>query len=152
MKAGILTRHVRLYTSITVASCMNETCGGCQLITNENLCSGCVCRQRNYDLLESSENEEHLIRKYFKYRYNYQTIWLFLKMFHLIQISLRTLKRRLAQYVLKKASTEILDETVCSITEDEVPEPLPLKGHRNIWKKLRVAYSIPVSKDRVCPC
>ena len=131
---------------------MNETCCGCQLITNENLCSGCVCRQRNYDLLESSENEEHLIRKYFKYRYNYQTIWLFLKMFHLIQISLRTLKRRLAQYVLKKASTEILDETVCSITEDEVPEPLPLKGHRNIWKKLRVAYSIPVSKDRVCPC
>ena len=125
---------------MTIANCMNETylelgtdvtfCHACgsRLTINANFCNDCGCKQRNYDLFESSESEEDLIRKYFKYEYNYQTICLFLENFHGIDISLRTLKRRLAQYVLKKASTDMLDETLCSIIEREVkgspPNPL----------------------------
>ena len=45
---------------------------------------------------------------------------LFLEKFHGIEISLRTLKRLLAEYVLKKASIDISDETLCSIIEREV--------------------------------
>ena len=77
---------------------------GCQLIISTNFCSACGYRQKNYDLFESRDSEEDLIR-------NYQTICLFLEKFHGIEISLRTLIRRLAQYVLKKASTDISDET-----------------------------------------
>ena len=87
---------------------------------NANFCSGCGWRQRTFDLFESSDSQEDLIRKYFKYGYNYQTMCLFLEKFHGIEISLRTLKRRLAQYVLKKASINISDETICSIIEREV--------------------------------
>ena len=123
--------------------------GGCQLIINANFCSGCGCRQRNYDLFESSDSEEDLIRKYFKYGYNYQTVCLFLEKFHGIEISLRTLKRRLAQYVLKKASNDISDETLPSIIEREVKGPSSLKGYRNIWNKLRMTYCITVPRDRV---
>ena len=115
---------------------------GCQLIISTNFCSGCGYRQKNYDLFESRDSEEDLIR-------NYQTICLFLEKFHGIEISLRTLIRRLAQYVLKKASTDISDETWCSIIEREVKGPSSLKGYRNIWNKLRVTYGITVSRDRV---
>ena len=78
---------------------------------------GCGCRQRNYDLFKSSDSEEDPIRKYFEYGYNYQTVCLFLEKFHGIKISLKTLKRLLTQYVLKKASTDISDETLFAIIE-----------------------------------
>ena len=120
---------------------------GCQFVINANFFSGCGCRQRYYNLFKSSDSEEDLIRKYFKYGYNYQTICLFLEKFHGTEISLITLKRRLAQYVLKKASTDISDET-CSIIEREVKEPSSLKGYQNIWNKLRVTYDITVPRDR----
>ena len=123
---------------------MNETCCGCQLIINANVCGGYICRQRNYDLLESSESEEHLIRKYFKYGYNYERICLFLEKFCVTEISLTTLKRRL--------HSVISDEKLYSIIKREHKVPLSLKGYQNIWNKLRVAYGITVPRDRVCPC
>ena len=122
---------------------------GYQLTSNANFCSSCDCRQRSYELFVLSDSEKDLIRKYFKYGHNYQTICLFLEKFHGIEISLRTLIRRLAQYVLKKASTDISDETWCSIIKREVKGPSSLKGYRNIWNKLRVTYGITVSRDRV---
>ena len=86
---------------------------------------------KNHDLFKSSDSEEDLIGKYFKYGYNYQTICLFLEKFHGTETSLRTLKRRLVQYVLKKASTDISDETLCSIIEREVKGPSSLKSYQN---------------------
>ena len=125
-----------------------QTCE-CQLIMNANFCICVGCRQRNYDLFKSSDNEEDLIRKYFKYGYNiftkqYVYFW---KKFHWIEINLRTLKRRLARYVLNKGSTDISDETLYSIIDREVKGPSSLKGYRNIWNKLRVTYGITVPWD-----
>ena len=97
---------------------------GYHLTINANFCSCCGCWQRTYDLFESTASEEDLTRKYFNYGDNYQPICLFLEKFHGIEISLRTLKRRLAQYVLKKASTDISDETLCVVIERK------LKNHR----------------------
>ena len=117
-----------------------HTCGN-HLTISANFCSGCCCRQRR--------SKEDLMRKYFKYGYNYQTICLLLEKFHGTEISLRTLKRRLAQYVLKKASTDIANETSCSIIKREVKGPSSLKGYQKIWNKLCVTYGITVARDRV---
>ena len=68
-------------------------------------------------------------------------------MLHGIEISLRTLKGCLAQYVLQKASPDIADEVFCSIIEQEVKGPSSLKGYRNIWNKLCVTYGIMVPRD-----
>ena len=68
---------------------------------------------------------------------------------HGTQINLRTLKRHLVQYVLKKASNDILDKTLCSIIVWEVKGPLSLKSYRNIWNKRRMTYDITVPRDRV---
>ena len=100
-------------------------------------------------MFESNDSKVNLIRKYFKYRYNYQPICLFLENLHGTQINLRTLKRRLVQYVLKKASNDISDKTLCSIIVWEVKGPLSLKSYRNIWNKRRVTYGITVPRDRV---
>ena len=43
---------------------------GYHLTTNADFCSCRGCRQRTYDLFESSDSEEVLTRKYFKYGYN----------------------------------------------------------------------------------
>ena len=48
-----------------------------------------------------------------------------------------------------KASTDISDETLCAVIEQEVKEPSALKGFRNIWNKIRVTYGITVPRDRV---
>ena len=53
-------------------------------------------------------------------------------MLHGIEISLRTLKGCLAQYVLQKASTDIADEVFCSIIEQEVKGTSSLKGYLEI--------------------
>ena len=68
---------------------------------------------------------------------------------HGTQINLRTLKRRLVQYVLKKASNDISDKILCSIIVWEVKGPLSLKSYRNIWNKRRMTYDITVPRDRV---
>ena len=68
---------------------------------------------------------------------------------HGTQINLRTLKRRLVQYVLKKASNDISDKTLCSIIVWEVKGPLSLKSYRNIWNKRCMTYDITVPRDRV---
>ena len=68
---------------------------------------------------------------------------------HGTQINLRTIKRRLVQYVLKKASNDISDKTLCSIIVWEVKGPLSLKSYRNIWNKRRMTYDITVPRDRV---
>ena len=68
---------------------------------------------------------------------------------HGTQINLRTIKRRLVQYVLKKASNDISDKTLCSIIVWEFKGPLSLKSYRNIWNKRRVTYGITVPRDRV---
>ena len=71
-----------------------------------------------------------------------------MKKFHGTEISFQTLKRRLAQCVLKKASTDI-DETLCAVIEREFKGPSSLKCFQKIWNKIRVTYGITVPRDRV---
>ena len=71
-----------------------------------------------------------------------------MKKFRGTEISFRTLKRRLAQCVLKKASTDI-DETLCAVIEQEFKGPSSLKCFQKIWNKIRVTYGITVPRDRV---
>lgn len=54
--------------------------------------------EKKNDLFESIDTHEKLIRKYFKYRYDYKKIYL-------------------AQFVLRKASADISDEMLCSLIE-----------------------------------
>ena len=73
---------------------------------------------------------------------------MFLEKFHGITISLRTLKRRLADHRLNKIGSDISDASLQVIIEREVNGPSSLKGYRNIWNKLCVTYYIKVPRDK----
>ena len=74
---------------------------------------------------------------------------MFLKKLHDITISLRTLKRLLADHRLNKIGSDISDASLHVIIEREVNGPSSLKGYRNIWNKLRLTYGIKVPRDKV---
>ena len=121
---------------------------GCHQATDTNFCGVCGTRKRHSDV-QSETNQEELIKSYFLYGFDYQTICMFLEKFHGITISLRTLKRRLAGHRLNKIGSDISDASLQVIIEREVNGPSSLKGYRNIWNKLHVTYGIKVPRDKV---
>ena len=124
-----------------------RSCGSHQAI-DTNVCGVCGTRKRHSDV-QSETNQEELIKSYFLYGFDYQTICMFLEKFHGITISLRTLKWRLAGHRLNKIGSDISDASLQVIIEREVNGPSSLKGYRNIWNKLRVTYGIKVPRDKV---
>ena len=124
-----------------------HSCGSHQA-TDTNFCDTCGTRKRHSDV-HSETNQEELIKSYFSHGFNYQTLCTFLEKFHGVTISLRTLKRRLADYRLNKIGSDISDASLQVIIEREVNGTSSLQGYRNIWNKLCVKYGIKVPRDKV---
>ena len=122
---------------------------GSLLGENANFCGNCGARKKSLSSLQTCDDKKEIITFYFKRGYEYQTICMFLEKYHQTTISLRTLKRRLAEYGLKKNPDSISDDCLRTIIEREIEGPTSLKGYRNIWNKLRVTYGITVSRDKV---
>ena len=89
-----------------------------QQATDTNFCGVCGARKRHSDV-HSETNQRELIKSYFFYGFDYQTICMFLDKFHNITISLRVLKRRLADYRLNKIESDISDASLQVIIERE---------------------------------
>ena len=140
-----LQKNISRRLFINVMYC--HLCGSHQA-TDTNFCRVWGTRKRHSDV-QSETNQEELIKSYFLYGFDYQTICMFLEKFHGITISLRTLKRRLAGHRLNKIGSNILDASLKVIIKREVNGPSSLKGYRNIWNNLRVTYGIKVSRDKV---
>ena len=124
-----------------------HSCGSHQA-TGTSFCGVCDTRKRHSDV-QLETNQEELIKSCFLYGFDYQTICMFLEKFHGITISLRTLKRRLADHRLNKIGSDISDASLQVIIEREVNGPSSLKGYRNVWNKLRVTYGLKVSGNKV---
>ena len=124
-----------------------HSCGSHQA-TDTNFCGVCGTRKRHSGV-QAEANQEELIKSYFLYGFDYQTICMFLEKFHGITISLRTLKWRLAGHRLNKIGSDISDASLQVIIEREVNGPSSLKGYRNIWNKRRLTYGINIPRDKV---
>ena len=124
-----------------------HSCGS-QQATGTNFCGVCVTKKRHSDV-HSETNQEQLIKSYFLYGFDYQTICMYLEKFHSITITLRTLKRHLTDHRLNKIGSDISCARLKVIIEREVNGPSSLKGYRSIWNKLRVRYGIKFPRDKV---
>ena len=124
-----------------------HSCGSHQA-TGTSFCGVCDTRKRHSDV-QLETNQEELIKSYFLYGLDYQTICMFLEKFHGFTISLQTLKIRLADHRLNKIGSDISDASLQVIIERELSSPPSLKEYRNIWNKLRVIYGIKVPRDKV---
>ena len=74
---------------------------------------------------------------------------MFLKTYHGISISIRTLKRRLKSLCLKKRESSASEAVVRQIIEQEIEGPFSLKGYRTMWNTLRTRYGIRMQRDTV---
>ena len=68
---------------------------------------------------------------------------------HGINVSVRTLKRRLKSYGLCKRRIQVWENEVRNIIESEIRGPSSMRGYRGLWHSLRVTHGIILQRDTV---
>ena len=99
---------------------------------NEIFCRRCgtLKRREQESVLSSSGDERLAIEHYFKRGFRYETIVHFLAEYHGILMNVRTLKRRLRQYGLRRRNHVHSEHTVWEIIKREIEGPSSLLGYR----------------------
>ena len=64
-------------------------------------------------------------------------------------MSIRTLKRRLSEYGLKKKDRTISNDVISQVIQREIQGPHVTRGYQGIWHLLKISYNISVTKDSV---
>lgn len=88
--------------------------------------------------VSDGEDESSLISYYFSRGYKYEAIVIFLKKYHGIKVSLRTLKNRLKKYNLKRKLPNYDLEMVRERIRHELAGPGCQRGYRSMWNMLRL--------------
>ena len=96
-----------------------------------------------------SSDEHEIISYYFGKYFPYHVIVIFLKTYHGITMSTRTLKRRLRQFGLKRREANVSELVLRRIIEQEMEGPASAKGYRGLWHALRCSYGIITPRDTV---
>ena len=114
-------------------------------------CSFCGCRiYSNYnEHPPSTGDEKEIISYHFMKGYKYATIVLFLRLHHNIEISIRTLKRRLQTYGLQRKICNITEGSLKQIISREIEGSAAAKGYRALWSSLKVSYRVNIKRDVV---
>ena len=100
------------------------------------------------ELLNQNNNEQEIIEKYFNDVYDCNMINTILEKRHRINMSLRSLKRRLQVYGLKK-NQNVSNEALKEIMRSEVQGSSSRLGYRGMWNLLRVSYGIRTPRNVV---
>ena len=101
-------------------------------------------------VVQHGRREPLAIEHYFKRGFCYETIVHFLAEYHGISMNVRTLKRRLRHYGLRRRNHLHSEHTVREIIKREIEGLLSLLvGYRGIWNKLRTNYHVTVPRDMV---
>ncbi len=95
--------------------------------------------------------EREVIEHYFHLGYKYELITQLLKNQHGIEMSVRTLKRRLCDYQLfrRKENENFYEEHVRNIIRQEMQGPGSLAGYRKMWHILRLKHQLHVPRQLV---
>ncbi|KAK2558002.1 hypothetical protein P5673_019570 [Acropora cervicornis] len=92
-------------------------------------------------MVEGEGEERDVIEHYFHLGYTNEIILEFLKRFHHIKISLRTLKRRLRSFGLRSKGNIIDEARIRAIIIRELSGAGRLQGYRSMWHTLRIKYN-----------
>ena len=100
--------------------------------------------------LQDSIYEKDIIWNYFQAGYHYEVIVMFLRLYHNINISKRTLERRLNYYGFRRTgfSNATINE-LKNVIESEIQGPASMRGYRGLWHSLKTNYGIIVQRDIV---
>ena len=108
-----------------------------------------VSAQRLFSLGQNV-SEKEAIENYFLSGFAYEAILCLLNKYHGIEMSLSTLKRRLAEYNLRRRKQEdITLDQLTGVIRSELDGPGCLSGYRSMWHTLRIKYGIVVPRREV---
>jgi hypothetical protein len=93
--------------------------------------------------------EMDIIAHYFMRGFEYSAILSFLRKFHNIEMSLRTLKSRLQSMGLKRRNVDADEEEVTAAIREELNGPGCLRSYRSMWRCLRLKYDIQAPRSMV---
>ena len=117
-----------------------------------------ICQNCTSELLETFHfcpncgnmlTEMDIIAHYFTRGFEYSTILSFLRKFHNIEMSLRTLKSRLQNMGLKRRNINAGEEEVTAAIRQELNGPECLRGYRSMWHCWRLQYGIQAPRSMV---
>jgi len=111
-------------------------------------CSHCGSQIHENAEIGDETNQEFLIRGYFKLGLKYSAIVQFLKKYHAIEMSVRTLKRKLRGLGLKKYD-DVSEQLLESVIRREIQGPPAFFGYRRMQQHLRTNFNIKVQRDRI---
>ena len=84
---------------------------------------------------------------YFYAGSTYEAITKFLFNYRDVNMSIRTLKRRLSEYGLKKKNRTLSNDVISQIIQRQIQVPHVMCGYRGIWHLLKTADNISVTRD-----
>lgn len=97
-------------------------------------------------MAEGKGDKRDVIEHYFHLGYTNEIILEFLKRFHHIRTSLRTLKRRLRSFGLRRKGNIIDEARIGAIIIRELPGPGRLQEYRSVWHTLQIKYNLHVPR------
>ena len=141
------------YFKITVSPRSFGRCfaTGVDIIWSQMFIALIVEQERKWKLggISSSDNIKGIIAFYFKKGYRYNSIKMILAAYHDVFMSVRTIKRRLRAYGLRRRNALCSHHMLRNIIRNEIRGPSSLRGYRGIWNMLRSTYNITVPRDLV---
>ena len=97
----------------------------------------------------TSTEEMELISHYFHLGYEYEVILEFLKQYHDVSLSMRSLKRRLREYGLRRNANDVDEPRLRNIIRSELRCSGGSLGYRAVWYSLRLEHKVHVPRRLV---
>ena len=137
---------------VTVKSCFAQN-GTLKLGNEYHFYSTCRHKTRTDSVplqLQDSICEKDIIWNYFQAGYHYEVIVMFLRLYHNINISKRTLERKLSYYGFRRREfSNVTINELKNVIESEIQGPASMRGYRGLWHSLKTNYGIIVQRDIV---
>jgi uncharacterized membrane protein len=92
--------------------------------------------------INDDDEERNYIEYYFHLGYKYEDIVKLLGIYHGVSMTVRTLKRKLQKYNLKKKNVNTDEQELRTIIQQEIEGAGRLAGYRKIWHVLRIKHHI----------
>lgn len=119
---------------------------GTAVLRGANYCPECGLRIADQGNEDIQNNIANVIEDYFNRGFQYTAIIGLLEKYHGVKIHVRTLKRKLREYGLKRREVNYDEAAVRQYIAREIQESGRLGGYRYIWHALRLRYHIFVPR------
>jgi hypothetical protein len=137
---GKIVFETLIYKRMFCCSC------GTAVLPKANYCHECGSSIINQSAEDIENNLPNIIEGYFNRGYQHTAILRLLEKYHGVKIHIRTLKRKLREYGLRRRESNYDEATVRELITREMQDAGKLGGYRYMWHALRLRHHISVPR------